>query len=93
MNVLLRLYVNALLRGNPFVVIPTMLVAAAIGVPFLYDGLSQRDPVAVGVVVVITLMFLVLRAVGVVDRKLNPETKPKPRPKQGAGTASRADRR
>lgn len=75
MGLLIRLYVNALLKGNPFVVIPTMVVAGVLGVAFLSEGLAQRDPVAIGVMAVIVLMFLTLIVVGVVDRKLNPKDK------------------
>jgi len=94
-GILFRLYLNALFKGNPLAVIPTAIAAGVVGFAGLSEGVAQRDPVAIGVLAVVGLMFLTLLVIGVVDRKLNPPAKGQntQRQKSGTGTPSRAGRR
>jgi hypothetical protein len=77
-RVLLRLYIDALLRGNPFVVGLTMIGVAAVSVGPFYQGVTQRDPVAIGLMCLVAVLATILIAVALLDRKLN--AKPKARP-------------
>ena len=71
MGVLFRLYINALLNGNPFVVALTVVVAAAVSVGPFYEGVSNRDPVAIAMMALVGLMFAIVIAVAIIDRKIN----------------------
>ena len=94
MGILFRLYLNALFKGNPLAVVPTALAAGVVGFAGLSEGVAQRDPVAIGVLAVVGLMFAALLVIGVIDRKLNPPVKAQDtqRRKSGTGTTSRAGR-
>ena len=69
---LLRLYINALLKGNPFVVLITVVGAVALSVGPFQEGLSRRDPAAIGIVAFLILGVVALLTLAIVDRKLNP---------------------
>jgi hypothetical protein len=68
----LRLYVDALMKGNPLAVGVTVIGAVALSVGPFYEGLSSRDPAAIGIVVLILLGIFILLTLAIVDRKLNP---------------------
>ncbi len=72
MGILFRLYINALLNGNPFVVVVTIIGAVALAMGPFQEGLSRRDPAAIGIVAFVILGTVVLLALAIVDRKLNP---------------------
>lgn len=76
MRFLFRVYLNALLNGNPIALIPTLVVVVAVSVGPFYEGLSQRDPGAIALASLIGLLFTVLLVVAIVDRKLNPKKTP-----------------
>jgi hypothetical protein len=78
LGILFRLYINALLKGNPFVLVPTLVVAAALGAGPFSQALSSRDPVAIGVAVIIALGILFVLGIAIIDRKLNPPSKKNP---------------
>ncbi|QEH35740.1 hypothetical protein OJF2_42970 [Aquisphaera giovannonii] len=89
---LLRLYINALLRGNPFVVAITAIVAVAVSVGPFYEGLSRREPGAMFLAGLVLVGIIILLAVAIVDRKLNAPKK-RAQPAKGARTAgSRSSR-
>ncbi len=69
MNLLLRLYFNALFKGNPFVVAITIIGVAALCVGPFYEGLSKRDPAAIGIVALILLGITILLVVAIIDRR------------------------
>ena len=73
MGLLLRLYINALMKGNPVVVALTMVGAVALSVGPFARGLAERDPAAIGMAAAVLAMIVVLLAVGVIDRGMNPE--------------------
>jgi hypothetical protein len=77
MRILLRLYLDALVKGNPFAVALTVVGAVALSVGPFYEGVSRRDPVAIAMMAGVGVMFAIVLAVAVIDRKLNPK---KPRP-------------
>lgn len=83
-GILFRIYINALLNGNPIAVVPTLIVAVVLGSSFFYEGISQRDPAAIAFAVIAGLMLIVVLAIAIVDRRLNPK---KPR------TPARSNRR
>jgi F0F1-type ATP synthase assembly protein I len=86
MGWLLRVYIDQLVKGNPFVIGLTMVAAAAVSVGPFYDGLSKRDPWAIGLVVLILLGITLVLAVAIVDRKLNaPKQKAKRPPARSRG--------
>lgn len=84
MGVLLRLYVDALMKGNPVVVFLTMVAAVAVSVGPFYEGISKRDPTAIGLMIGILVMIVILLSVVIIDRKNNPDNKKK-RPASKSG--------
>jgi hypothetical protein len=86
MGILFRLYINALLRGNPFVVLITVIGGVAVSVGPFYEGLASRDPVAIGFAGFIFVGILIVLTVAVIDRRLNA-------PKTKKGSSSRPSRR
>jgi hypothetical protein len=69
---LIRLYVDALMKGNPLAVLVTVVGAVALSVGPFYEGLSKRDPAAIGIAGFIAFGIVALLALAIVDRKLNP---------------------
>jgi hypothetical protein len=84
MLLLLRLYINALVNGNPIAVAITVVGVVALSVGPFHEGISHRDPAAIALMVVVGLMFILLLAIAIIDRRRNRKTY---RP------GSRADRR
>jgi len=78
---LLNLYIRALMKGNPFAVAIAIAGAVALGMGPFSDGIQNRDPVAITLMVLVVSLIAILivvgAVVGAVDRKLNP---PKPKP-------------
>ena len=79
MGFLFRVYINELAKGNPFVVVPTAIVAVAASVGPFYEGLSTGDPWAIGLVTLILLGIAVVLTVAIIDRRSDPERKKKRR--------------
>ena len=79
-------YINALLDGNPFVLVPTIIAAVALAMGPFHEALSRKDPAAIGIAAFVILGVVVLLALAIVDRRLNPPEgkrrksgRPKPR--------------
>lgn len=71
MGFLLRLYVDALLKGNPLVVAVTVIGVVALSVGPFYRGVSSGDPGAIGLAVLVLMGILVVLAVAIIDRRNN----------------------
>ena len=84
MPFLLRWWVNAFLKGNPFVVLVTVAAAVALSVGPFYEGLKSRDPTAIGFAIFVLVGILIVVTIAIIDRKLNP-VDGKKRPRSGAG--------
>lgn len=84
MGFLLRLWVNALFKGNPFVVGVTVLGGLALSAGAFYEGVTSRDPVALGLIGLLLGGMLVILTVAIVDRRMNPP-RGKGRGASGAG--------
>jgi hypothetical protein len=80
---MLRIYLHYLMKGNPIAVGITIVGALAISVGPFYEGLAKRDPMAIGMVVMILLGILFLLAIAIIDRRNDPERK-RQRPTQQA---------
>jgi hypothetical protein len=74
---LLRLYLNALLDNNPYVVIPTLVIGATLGLVAISFGAVQGDTSSIVMMAVVGVMALILSVVAIVDRNLNPRDKAK----------------
>jgi hypothetical protein len=86
LGLLLRLYVDALLKGNPLVVALTVVAAVAVSAGPFYKGLSSGDPAAIGIVALILAGILLLLTVAIIDRRINgPRGKGKRRPAARSG--------
>jgi hypothetical protein len=68
----LRLYFDALFKGNPFVVAITAVGVLAVSIGPFYQGVSSRDPAAIGLMVLVFLGILLILTVAVIDRRNNP---------------------
>jgi hypothetical protein len=68
---LLRVYFNALFKGNPVVVAVTVIGVVALCVGPFHDGLASRDPAAIGIVALIVTGILIVLAVAIIDRRNN----------------------
>ncbi len=82
MGLLFRIYLNALLNGNPLALIPTLVAVVAVSVGPFYEGLSRRDAGAIALASLVGLMLTIVIVIAIVDRRLNPKrprTPPKPR--------------
>ena len=77
LRLVLRIYFDALFKGNPFAVVPTLIAVAALSLGVFYEGVSKRDPVAIGLMIGVGVLFTIVLVVAIVDRKMNP---PKKRP-------------
>ena len=71
MGFLFRLYINALLKGNPFGVAVTAIGVLALSVGPFYRGVSSGDPAAIGLAVLVFVGVLVVPAVAIIDRRNN----------------------
>ncbi len=80
MGWLLRLYVNALFNGNPFVVGVTLIVALAVSIGPFEEGISKGDPAAIGLMGLVLVGILVLLTVAIIDRRNNPPRGKRPGP-------------
>jgi hypothetical protein len=87
---LLRLYVDQLLKGNPFAVVFTIIWVVGVSVGPFYDGITRRDPAALGLMGLVGFLCVVFLVILIVDKKLNPK---KPPPRKQAEPASRRSRR
>jgi ABC-type Mn2+/Zn2+ transport system permease subunit len=77
MRILFRIYVDQLLKGNPFVVAVTLALAIGLSVGPFYEGLKSGDPAAIGLVVLILLGITLVLVVAIIDRRNDPERKRK----------------
>jgi hypothetical protein len=84
MGVFLRVYFNALMKGNPFAILFTIVWVVAISVGPFYQGISSGDPVAIGMMIGVGVLMSLLLIVVVIDRKNN---QPKKRPTSQAGSS------
>lgn len=66
---LLRIYVDALVKGNPIAVFFTAVMAVAISVGPFYSGLQERDPVAITMVCVFGGAILLALGIVVYDKR------------------------
>jgi hypothetical protein len=82
MGVLLRIYFNALMKGNPLAILFTIVWVVAISVGPFYQGVTSGDPVAIGMMIGVGVLMSLLLIVVVIDRKNN---QPKKRPTSKAG--------
>ncbi len=71
MGFLIRLYVNALLKGNPFVVIVTIVAVVALSAGPFYQALTSGDSTAIGIALFAAVGLLVVFTVAIIDRKNN----------------------
>lgn len=85
---LLRWYIRALLKGNPFAVAIAVVAAIALGTGPFAEGIKKRDPAAMAMMVGVGVMLAILVVVGIVDRKLNGQKK-KPAGRTGGARAGR----
>jgi hypothetical protein len=85
-RLLLRLYFDALFKGNPFVVAITAIGVLAVSIGPFYRGVASRDPAAIGLSALVLLGILLLLAVVIIDRRSN-------RPKGGGREPKRSGRR
>jgi hypothetical protein len=74
-GILFRLYVNALLKGNPFVVGITVVAALAVSAGPFHNGVSKGDPGAIGLAALILVGILILLTVAIIDRRNTPRGK------------------
>jgi hypothetical protein len=88
MGILFRLYIDALLKGNPFVVFITIVAAVSVSVGPFYEGLQSRDPWAIGFMVLVLLGILLVLTVAIIDRRNDPERK-RMRKRQAVATKRR----
>jgi predicted PurR-regulated permease PerM len=84
LGLLLRLYFDALMKANPFVVAITIVGVVAVSVGPFYEGLSRRDPAAIAIVAPIFLGILILLTVAIIDRRNNAPRGKNRRPNQGS---------
>jgi hypothetical protein len=66
---LLRIYIDALVKGNPIAVLFTAVMAVAISVGPFYNGLRERDPVAITMVCVFGGAILLALGIVVHDKR------------------------
>jgi hypothetical protein len=83
MRILFNLYINALFKGNPIALIPTLALGVAISVGPFYEGIKAGDPAAIGMMIGVGVMLTLLIVVAVIDRKNNG-------PKKQASSKNRA---
>lgn len=80
MAFLLRWWINALVDGNKFVVLVTMVGAAALAAGPFRQALAGGDPMAIGIAGFVVAVAVLLVVLAIVDRRLNPPAR-KPRNK------------
>src|SRR4051812_11196109 len=73
MGLFLRLYINALLKGNPFVIGITIVGAVALSLGPFSRGIKSGDPAAIGLVVLAALGIVLVLTVSIIDRWNDPE--------------------
>jgi hypothetical protein len=64
-------YMEALVHGNPFAVVPTLVVGVALSVGPFYEGIKVGDPAAIGLMIGVGVMLTLLIVIAVIDRKNN----------------------
>jgi ABC-type transport system involved in cytochrome c biogenesis permease subunit len=69
MGFIIRWWVNALFNGNPFVVAVTVTAVVVLSAGTFYEGLTRRDPVAIGVVSLILVGMLIVMTIAIIDRR------------------------
>jgi hypothetical protein len=84
LRLMLRIYFDALMKGNPFAIFLTLVWVTAISVGPFYTGVSSGDPVAIGMMIGVGVLMCILLIVVVIDRKNN---QPKKRPTSHAGSS------
>ena len=67
MRFLFQLYVNALIDGKPFVVLPTLVVAVALGVGTFIEGIPKRDPAAIGLLIFVLVLVSIFLTIVIID--------------------------
>jgi hypothetical protein len=82
LRLMLRIYFDGLMKGNPFAILITLVWVVAISVGPFYQGVSSGDPVAIGMMIGVGVLMTILLLVVVIDRKNN---QPKKRPMSKAG--------
>jgi hypothetical protein len=80
LRILLHLYMNALVKGNPVVVAVTVIGLVALSMGPFSRALSSKDPVAIGIVAFVTLGILFVLAIAIIDRRSNAPKKKRRRP-------------
>jgi hypothetical protein len=90
---LLRLWINLLVKGNPFAIAVTAIAAVAISVGPFYQGLKSGDPAAIGLVALILGGIVLILVVAIIDKKLNPDPKKKQATKRAGSKTVGSGRR
>jgi threonine/homoserine/homoserine lactone efflux protein len=88
---ILRIYVDQLLKGNPIAVIFTIIWVVAVSVGPFYEGVSRRDPVAIGLMGLVGFLCFVFLVIVIIDKRSN--AKKNPSKKKPAESSSRGGRR
>jgi hypothetical protein len=89
----LRVWINLLIKGNPFAIAVTAIGAVAISVGPFYEGLKSGDPAAIGLVALILVGITLLLVVAIIDKKLNPDPKKKQASKRAGSKTVGSGRR
>jgi hypothetical protein len=91
-RLLLRVYIDQLLKGNPIAVIFTIIWVSAVSVGPFYEGVSRRDPGALALMGLVGFLCVVFLVIVIVDKKLNP-TKPTQKKSKSVQATSRRETR
>ena len=68
---LLNLYVEQLLKGNPIAVVFTIIWVVAVSVGPFYEGITRRDPAALGLMGLVGFLCVVFLVIVIIDKRSN----------------------